>query len=387
MRFWYWIWWSAVASILVICLAARTVEACTGFVLAKGNRVLAGNNEDYWNTNTRMWFVPAEEGTYGRVYFGFDNGFPQGGMNDQGLFFDGFATAAKKVTKSLDKPRFQGLLLDEAMSKCGTVQDVVELFQKYNLAWLNKAMLFFADRTGDSVIIEGDEFVRKSGAFQVVTNFYQSQITSGPKPCERYEIAHRMLSDAEEPSIALCRQVLAATHAEGKAVTLYSNVYDLTKGVVYLYHFHNFENVVVIDVAKELEKGAHEVDIASLFPKTFAAEQFRRKQLQEADRRKASRKLAQPVANATLDEYVGRYKIALESVGERILEFERDGEKLFGKTTEDYRFELLPESITSFFHISPNGEITIRFARNPDGNVSKIICEQGGRTYTGSRID
>ena len=313
--------------------------------------------------------------------------FRQGGMNSQGLFFDGFATAANKVTKSLDKPIFKGLLLDEAMSKCATVQEVVELFQQHNLASLEKAMLFFADRTGDAVIIEGDEFVRKNGPFQIVTNFYQSQVTSGPKPCERYNIAHRMLSEAEEPSLDLCRQVLAATHAEGKAVTLYSNIYDLTKGIVYLYHFHNFENVVVVDLEEELTKGAHEVDIASLFPRTFAAEQFRRTQLQEVERQKTRRQLAQPVASDTLDEYVGRYKIVVEPTGERILEFERDGNKLFGKTAEDYRFELVPESNTSFFHISPNGEITIRFARNQAGEVSKIICEQAGKTYHGNRMN
>ena len=52
---------------------------------------LVGNNEDYKIPYTRVWFVPPENGKYGRVYFGYDNWSPQGGMNDQGLFFDFFA--------------------------------------------------------------------------------------------------------------------------------------------------------------------------------------------------------------------------------------------------------------------------------------------------------
>ncbi len=379
--------WSAIGCLVVGSLIPQSVDACTGFVFAKGDRVFAGNNEDYWNTNTRMWFVPAEGATHGRVYFGFDNGFPQGGMNDQGLFFDGFATAPNKIENSLEKPNFSGLLIDEAMSKCANVQEVIELFEKYNLASLEKAMLFFADRTGDAVIVEGDEFLRKNGPFQVVTNFYQSKVASGPKPCERYNIAHGMLSAAEEPSVELCRRILAATHAEGKAVTLYSNVYDLTKGLVYLYHFHNFENVVVINLEEELSKGAHRVDISSLFPRTYAAEHFRQLQRQEVERKKEKRRLTAGVPRSTLDEYVGRYKLLIEPVGERIVQFDRETDKLFGSTAESHRFELVPESTTSFFYISENGEVTIRFQRDAEGNVSSIVCEQDGKTYTGRRIE
>ena len=42
------------------------------------------------------------------------------------------------------------------------------LFARHDLRFLENAMLMFADRSGDSVIIEGDEFLRKEGRFQVV---------------------------------------------------------------------------------------------------------------------------------------------------------------------------------------------------------------------------
>jgi hypothetical protein len=76
-----------------------------------------------------------------------------------------------------------------------------------------------------------------------------------------------MLTDADEVSVDLCKRVLAATHQEGANPTLYSNVYDLKRRIVYLYHFHNFQNEVVIDLKKELAKGAHKLDLPGLFPK------------------------------------------------------------------------------------------------------------------------
>ena len=83
---------------------ADTTPACTAFLVAQGDTVLVGDNEDYFNPRTHVWFVPAEEGKLGRVYFGFDDFNPQGGMNERGLFFDGFTTAPRKVVRSIDKP-------------------------------------------------------------------------------------------------------------------------------------------------------------------------------------------------------------------------------------------------------------------------------------------
>jgi penicillin V acylase-like amidase (Ntn superfamily) len=58
-----------VAGVLALAGAAN---ACTAFLAAQGDTVLVGNNEDYFNPRTQVWFVPAAEGKHGRVYFGFD---------------------------------------------------------------------------------------------------------------------------------------------------------------------------------------------------------------------------------------------------------------------------------------------------------------------------
>jgi tetratricopeptide (TPR) repeat protein len=239
------------------------------FMIARNGKVLAGNNEDSFNPLTKMWFVPAPDGKYGVVYFGYDTKYPQGGMNEKGLVFDGFATRTLPVKNSLDKPSYRGHLTDKVMKECSTVKEALDVFSQYNLSYFENAQLMFVDKTGDSVIIEGDAIQRKKGDYQVATNFYLSQYREGADiPDQRYKIATKMLEE-NEPSIDLCRKILNATHQEGRRVnTLYSNIYDINEGLVYLYNFHNFEETVVINLKEELKKGYHVVDIPSLFSKT-----------------------------------------------------------------------------------------------------------------------
>ncbi|MGD2093661.1 MAG: linear amide C-N hydrolase [Phycisphaerales bacterium] len=267
-----------IISVTAVFLFETAVYGCTGFCISQGDTVLVGNNEDWKNPKTKVWYEPSSKGKYGRVYFGFDNFYPQGGMNEKGLCFDGFATSRKKVKKSLNKPELRGNnFLDAIMSKCATVEEVLKEFDKYNLDFLDRAMLFFADATGDAAIIEGDEIIRKKGKYQITTNFYQSEVKEEDIMCQRYKIANQMLRDADNVTIDLCKRVLAATHQEGANPTVYSNVYDLKKRVVYLYHFHNFQNVVVIDLAEELKKGKRRTDLPALFPRTYVAEKFQNK--------------------------------------------------------------------------------------------------------------
>ena len=108
-----------------VLASAGVAHSCTAFLAAQGDVVLAGNNEDYVNPRTKVWFVPPEDGRLGRVYFGFDDLYPQGGMNERGLFFDGFATAPREVVGSADKPVYAGGLIDKVMAECATVEEVL----------------------------------------------------------------------------------------------------------------------------------------------------------------------------------------------------------------------------------------------------------------------
>jgi hypothetical protein len=249
--------------------------ACTAFMSSQKDMVLVGNNEDYYNPYTRIWFIPAANGQYGRVYFGYDDWRPQGGMNDQGLFFDGFATAPLEVMLSKEKTKFKGNFFDKFMSECTTVQDVLDLFDRYNLEFMIKFQLLIVDKTGDSAIIEGDRSIRKKNPYQVVTNFYQSKVAYNNIPCEwykggclRYQIAKNMLKKNRNVSVEYFRDILKATHQNTLGVqTLYSNIYDLKNGIIHLYYLHNYDHEVIINLNNKLKKGRHYYELPSLFGK------------------------------------------------------------------------------------------------------------------------
>ena len=254
--------------------------ACTAFMAADSNRVLVGNNEDNRFPHTRIWFIPGKNGQNGRVIFGYDNWMPQGGMNDQGLFIDGFATPTLETKPSKQKLIFRENFLDKFMAECSSVEEVIELTNKYNLEFMSEFQLLIVDKTGDSAIIERDQIIRKKKSYQVVTNFYQSKVAYKDYPCEwykggclRYQIAEKMLKKDRSVSIEHFRNILEATHQNTLGVrTLYSNIYDLKNGLIYLYYLHNFDNEIIIDLNKELKKGNHHYELPSLFGKTASYE-------------------------------------------------------------------------------------------------------------------
>jgi len=361
----------ATAAVLTTALAVEPiVDGCTAFLASGEDGVLFGNNEDFWNPATKMWFVTAAEGGYGAMFFGFDNLSPQGGMNEAGLAFDGFATRPKPVTETAEKESFNGNLVLKVMTECATIAEVLKVYQGYDLARMERFMLMFADATGDSVIIEGDEFIRKSGGFQVVTNFYQSEDPTGKnaygegKACSRFEVANRMLGRTKRVNISDAREVLDAVHIEGESNTLYSNIYDLDDRLVYVYNFHDFDNEVVIDLSEELKKGPHVVDLPSLFPRNSARETFVAKQEQAMELRRQNRGLVDLPIDA-LERFAGTYR---SSFGD--LEIKVDYGALVVAAFGQSPLRLTPFSETGFFettlmmdyeitfHIGDGGEVT-----------------------------
>jgi len=122
--------------------------------------VLAGNNEDFIDPNTYIWFLSAEEDKFGRVYVGFNTVLPQGGMNEKGLFFDCASVPARIGRYYNKKEVYKGSLMERAMENCSTVDEVIALFDIYDRSYMTYQILF-ADKNGNSVIIETDSIMLK----------------------------------------------------------------------------------------------------------------------------------------------------------------------------------------------------------------------------------
>ena len=77
-----------------------------------------------------------------------------------------------------------------------------------------------------------------------------------------------MLSESDTATVAYFRDKLNAAQSENfLARTLYSNIYDLKKGLVYLYYLHDFDNEVVFNLSEELKRGCRYFELPSLFGK------------------------------------------------------------------------------------------------------------------------
>jgi hypothetical protein len=253
-------------------LLQPSAPPCTVFLAARGGVVLAGNNEDYTDKNTKIWFHPAAEHSFGRVYFGFGNGFPQGGMNDRGLFFDGLALETE-IEAAPGRERFEGNLIDQAMRECSTVAQVVALFERYDFPPLAHGQLFVGDASGDAAILERRAIIRKSDPDLVATNFNQSLVPPEKATCPRYRKAHELLAAAPELTVDVMHDVLDAVH---QSSTVYSNVYDLVHRDVVLFIEHDFASAVQFNLDEELKKGEREFDL----PKYFA--ELQREQAEQA---------------------------------------------------------------------------------------------------------
>jgi hypothetical protein len=242
--------------------AGADLFPCTAFVVKKGDKVFAGNNEDYIHPLTRMWFIPGTEKTYGRVYFGYDNMAPQGGMNEKGLFYDGFWVPEEAVDPE-DKPVVPDDIYDRVMAECADVAEALRMIKEYKLHYEIQGMLIYGDAAGNGIIIGGGDIVTKEADHLASTNFYQARTPKEDIDCWRFKKADEMLRNADEVSVDFCRRVLEAVSME---ITQYSIVYDLSQRHFFLYHYHNFDDVRSFNLDEELKKGARVYDIPALFP-------------------------------------------------------------------------------------------------------------------------
>lgn len=252
--------------------------SCTIFAIRQGDKVFFGNNEDWSDPKTIYWVEPQREGRYGSVYFGFNRYNPQGGINEKGLAFDFNALPKSPMKSHRELPPRPGPLANLMMQEAATVEEAIAFLRRYDwggaLAW----QMLLADATGDAVVVsagpEGElAFTRKSpgDGFLVSTNFNRANPENrlGSYPCPRYEKATEMLGRIRSESdltVEALRSVVDAVHVQGPGInTLYSNIMDLRRGIIYLYYRHQYGEVVTLDVVKEIARMPKPTRLRDLF--------------------------------------------------------------------------------------------------------------------------
>jgi tetratricopeptide (TPR) repeat protein len=313
---------------------SNSPQNCTILYATDGVTAIAGNNEDGTNPFPIVWFQPGEDGKYGGMYFGFQDFSPgavdwhsrEGGINEQGLFYDFASTDEMRVPRDPGKPDCW-LLTNKIIKECSTVEEAIELFSEYNFREVWKGHYLIGDRFGNSVIIEPLTFIRGKHKYQIATNFLLSKTDPETSTDERFRVASRLFEQADGISVDLFRHILDKTHMGDYtgfgSVTLYSYICNLNRGDIYIYNFHNYDALVKLNIHEELKKGAHSILISSLFAhETDEARQYRA-------RRATSMLLQKAVQNGMVGEdgAVAFYK-ALESQDDKPVKYEFEEDHL-----------------------------------------------------------
>ena len=251
---------------LLPAMMVSSSRACTVFYIYKDGRVLAASNEDWSDPNTKMWFYPASADRHGWVKFGFAGGFPQAGMNDCGMFWDGTAGPYLGMPYSEEnKILYDGPLMQKLMEECSGIPDAIEVFDHYYCQDQYRAQYLVGGAAGYSMIVEGDNIIHNDYGFQVLTNFYQSEPELGGYPCWRFDKAVEKLENCDSITDYFMGTVLAATHQDGKYPTQYSLIFDPQQSMIYLFYYHNYDEFLLIDLADELAKDTSSYSIPPIF--------------------------------------------------------------------------------------------------------------------------
>ena len=355
---------------------------CTVIYGVDEENALGGNNEDFTDSETRIWFLPQEDGKFGRALVGYDNYIWQGGMNDQGLFFDAMSIEEPYKVEQGNKPKYQGSLPAKALETCADVDCVLDLFDRYHAydTWVFQFM--FGDASGNSVIIEPYQ-TNHGGRFLVGTNFLQSIVDENScRYCDRYWTARSMFENSESISIELMRDILNATQLEGDYPTQYSTIYDLKENLIYLYLFHNFDEVRIFDLDEELAKGYHELIMENLFDDTLDYYVFART---ERGRQAEIRADYYPVEldsiiySAYLGDYLGPAELDM-AFDYYSIDFV-NGELVLKLIPDKAWMKLEPTSETEFFHLSFFDHFEITFETEVNGEVNGFILSNADGDY------
>jgi len=246
-----------------------TVSACSMYKVTKDGKTVVGNNEDFTTPNAMFWFEPGAEQQNGVMYMSFLDEFIQGGVNDQGLMFDGFFEPYLEVKNTQGKEDiYIGDALQRVMQTMSTCEETKAYLETVNLSVLESGQIVFVDRSGTYLIIEGDVMILGEEPEKTFSNFYYSQTENLDEvDLEFYQRGRTFLESSDAASsLNYCSKAMKSFSQDGIAPTQYSSLYDLENNKIRVHLFQDYDNYIELDLEKELKKGKRKVMIPELFP-------------------------------------------------------------------------------------------------------------------------
>lgn len=255
-------------------------SACSMYKLTAEGKTMVGCNEDAWRTTSRIWFKNAKnKNEYGAEFTGSrkvnQNQFaPQSGMNEVGLTFSRLASYfPKKNIQENGKKEIANevIYLTEILHKCATVDDVKHYIAQHDHSFFIDDVFIYIDSSGKYLIVEPYDLIEGNNPYYVLSNFCPS-ITNNEKArkLERYRDGEDFLKTHKvNASLSFCTSLSDTMHVcrnRNGDGTLLTTIWDTQNGFVNLFFYHSYDSTVQFNLAEELAKGDHILNVASLFP-------------------------------------------------------------------------------------------------------------------------
>jgi len=256
--------------LLLILIMNSYSNASIIFNYSQNDQIFIGSNLDCEDAESIMWFIGNDSTEYGRVYFGFSDRKPGSGMNDQGLVIGKIEGRSYDSSVQRNRNDLLDEMLDNIMAECSTVKEALGFLNENNLESFQDTQVMFTDKHCNSVIVTENKIDRNRNYYQIMSDLNPAQNNKSENISSfKYKIAENMIK-SKGFSQDLIRNILAATHQEGIQPTQISNIFDPVSGLIYLYHFHNYENTVRINLKEALKQENSEENIANLFPQLYS---------------------------------------------------------------------------------------------------------------------
>ena len=259
------------AALLTMLLQIESF-ACSMCKVTINGRTYLGNNEDSWRIGSRVWFENKTFGNFGAVYVGYGDNFPQGGMNEARLAFDGLTIYPKSLNLDPSKTTEtnSNKFIREIMQNCTTVEDVRNYAIKFNRPF-NGGVVLFADKFGKYLVMEPDTMTIGNDAKYIIANFCPTTTSDKQKlNFERYKRGNDfLLNHTNDTSSNYCLALVDTMHESRNKIddgTMYSFIADLEEGNFSLYFYHDFKHNREFNLKTELAKGNHSFEMLDIFP-------------------------------------------------------------------------------------------------------------------------
>jgi hypothetical protein len=198
-------------------------------------------------------------------------------MNEAGLVFDGLTVQPLDVAPSPGKPMLEfNALTNRMLEQCHDVPEAVAFLRRHDRILLHKSMIFLADAQGRYAVVQNDTILLGDEPYFAVGNWRLGRHTDMDAiPIPRLQQGRALLEAGVAPTVDGAWTVLEGMRSCRKFLengTFFSTLFEPDSGRVHLAFYHDYEHRITFDLRAELQKGAHTLDLPSLFPPNNAYE-------------------------------------------------------------------------------------------------------------------